>query len=413
MDNLEALNLLEECKNNVRIACERIINELELSKPEYDSIRFKFQHLKENRRQFVKKGALQAWETSEFMSQSSRKRKSLEGKEIRTPILNLQLKQLRIRLDPLLIDIRSTANLEQVSSKTIASLCLQLIANEEKDYRTSEVCKEIVERGTYGDYNCTLSERKSSFLLDFLSIGKLRYRELRRFFKAENIRITSYDKLAIFRHKIYLINEMRYFSKEIGSPVGIFLPYRLLVTQTLNELVEAERGLHNAEYPLTAKLTDGLDGSGSHTIYNQKQIPPDLTTKNFLLFSFKILWIKDSSGNILWRNPSPNSPFAMRPVALLALGESEENVKFLMDGTINSESKLLRSTGVKLTTGVFNIDITRCLFDTKMAAILDGAGGASCHLCTSTREQIKDVELVKHGYPINRFIQTAIQILQK
>ena len=32
------------------------------------------------------------------------------------------------------------------------------------------------------------------------------------------------------------------------------------------------------------------------------------------------------------------------------------------------------------------------------------------HLCTSTREQIKDVELVKHGYPINRFIQTAIQI---
>ena len=100
----------------------------------------------------------------------------------------------------------------------------------------------------------------------------------------------------------------------------------------------------------------------------------------------------------------------MRPVALLALGESEENVKFLMDGTINSESKLLRSIGVKLTTGVINIDITRCLFDTKMAAILDGAGGASCHLCTSTREQIKDVELVKHGYPINRFIQTAIQI---
>ena len=92
--------------------------------------------------------------------------------------------------------------------------------------------------------------------------------------------------------------------------------------------MESERGLHDAEYPLTAKLTDGLDGSGSLTIYNQKQIHPDLTTKNFLLFSLKILWIKDSSGNTLWRNPSPNSPFAMRTVALLALGESEENVKF-------------------------------------------------------------------------------------
>ena len=67
----------------------------------------------------------------------------------------------------------------------------------------------------------------------------------------------------------------------------------------------------------------------------------------------------------------------MRPVALLALGESEENVKFLMDTKINSETKLLHSAGVELTTGVINIDITRCLFDTKMAAILDGAGGAS------------------------------------
>ena len=71
---------------------------------------------------------------------------------------------------------------------------------------------------------------------------------------------------------------MRYLSKEIGAPVGISLPYRLLVTQTLHKLVESERGLHNAEYPLTAKFTDGLDGSGSHTIYNQKQIHPDLTT---------------------------------------------------------------------------------------------------------------------------------------
>ena len=48
--------------------------------------------------------------------------------------------------------------------------------------------------------------------------------------------------------------------------------------------------------------------------------------------------------------------------------------------------KLLHSFGVELPTGLVNIDITRCLFDTKMAAILDGAGGAACHLCTATRE---------------------------
>ena len=45
-----------------------------------------------------------------------------------------------------------------------------------------------------------------------------------------------------------------------------------------------------------------------------------------------------------------------------------------------------------------------------MAAILDGTGGAACHLCTSTREKIKDFELVKHGFPINCIINSTIQI---
>ena len=147
MDNLEALKILEECKNNVRLACERIINEFGISQTEYNSIRFKFQKLKDNRRQFVKKGTLQAWETLEFMTQSSKRCKSLDGKAIRTPILNLQLKQLHIRLDSLLVDIKSTADLGQVTPKTIASLCLQLIANEEKNYKSARFAKKLSKTG--------------------------------------------------------------------------------------------------------------------------------------------------------------------------------------------------------------------------------------------------------------------------
>ena len=100
----------------------------------------------------------------------------------------------------------------------------------------------------------------------------------------------------------------------------------------------------------------------------------------------------------------------MRPVALLALCESEENVKFLMDTTINTETQILQSTGVQLKEGKVNVNITRCLFDTKMAAILDGAGGKACHLCTCTRNQMKDIELIKQGIPINSSIDSAIEI---
>ena len=309
--------------------------------------------------------------------------------------------------------MKSIAGVEEVQPKIIASLCLQLLANEDKDYATSEVCKEIVQQGTFREKSITLTDIKSSFLLDFLSIGKLKYRELRRFLKAERVILSSYDKLSIFRQESHLVNEMKYLYKDPAASVGIFLPYQSLVSHSLQQLVEVEKELHHAQYPLIAKLSDGLDGSGSHRIYNQKQMHPDLTTKNFLLYAFKIIWLKDSFGNTLWTNPCPNSPFALRPVALLALSESEENVRFLMDSTINSETKYLKSNGIQTKAGRINIEITRCLFDTKMAATLDGAGGASCHLCTSTREQLKDVDLVQHGFPINRFIDSALQIFEE
>ena len=126
--------------------------------------------------------------------------------EIRTPLLKLHSKQLRHRLDSVLSYIKSLAELEEVSPKIIASLCLQLIANEEKDYATINVCKEIVEKGTYLEENSILSERNTSFPLDFLSIGKVKYRELRRFLKEDNVCISSYNKVAKFRQELCLVN---------------------------------------------------------------------------------------------------------------------------------------------------------------------------------------------------------------
>ena len=131
-----------------------------------------------------------------------------------------------------------------------------------------------------------------------------------------------------------------------------------------------------------------------------------------MLFAFKVLWFKDSLGNTLWTNLCPNSPFTHRPVALLALGESEENVKLLMKSTVNPQTRSLKFNGIQLPAGKIIVDITRCLFDTEMAAILDGAGGASCHLCTITRDQLKDIDLIKQGFPINRSIEKAFQIFE-
>ena len=315
MNNIQAFTILQECDGNTREAVSRILQDFQLPESEISTIRSKLVHLKETRRKFVKKNELESWEQMDFCDIPSlpvkasipKKRKSSDtlnepmqkllfevdpNQEIRTPLLKLQLKQLRHRLKSLLTHIKSIATFEQVSPKTIASLSLKLIANEEKDYGTSEVCRQIVEEGTYGKHTIILSDRKSSFLLDFLSIGKLKYRELRRFLKEDNILITSYDKIAKFRQESCFVNEMQYFHKDFGTPVGIYIPYQFIVEQTIRQIVEDEK-FENAIYPLTVMLSDGLDGSGSHKIYNQVQNHPDLSTKSFLLFAFKVLWFKD------------------------------------------------------------------------------------------------------------------------
>ena len=49
-----------------------------------------------------------------------------------------------------------------------------------------------------------------------------------------------------------------------------------------------------ANFPLTVAITDGMDGSGCHRVYNQVQGFLDISTKTYILFGFKILWIQDA-----------------------------------------------------------------------------------------------------------------------
>ena len=80
-----------------------------------------------------------------------------------------------------------------------------------------------------------------------------------------------------------------------------------------------------------------------------------------------------------------------------------------MENLINSETAKLQN-GISLENGSVKVDIIRSMFDRKMAAILSGAGGSSCQICTATHNELKDRELVVDGFPINRTIYDAIQL---
>ena len=140
---------------------------------------------------------------------------------------------------------------------------------------------------------------------------------------------------------------------------------------------------------------------------------PDLTTKNILLFGFKVTHINSADGISIWKNIVQNSPFSFRPIAILALPENEDNVKYLMNSLINEETALIEANGLKLSKGHANVRTVRSMFDTKMAQILSGAGGANCQLCTARFDQIHDIEFVLQGFPINRTIQDAKILFQE
>ena len=130
-------------------------------------------------------------------------------------------------------------------------------------------------------------------------------------------------------------------------------------------------------------------------------------TKNFILFAFRVCSILNKDGNCIWKNLHPNSTFSMRPIAIVALQESDENVRFIMDSVINTETSIIEETGIDDTRGKAQVEIIRSQFDTKKSQLLSRSGGADCQLCTATFAQADDFDLARDGFPINRFIHDA------
>ena len=146
-----------------------------------------------------------------------------------------------------------------------------------------------------------MSIDKSTFLLDLLEIGKEKYTSFRLICKSEDIIFPSYSKLAEYRKDAVLVNELTYVNNVRNVTIGISLSYRKILFQSLSRLFQTLPPIVDSEFPLSVKITDGLDGSGCHQIYNQYQLNPNSSSKMFILFAFKLLSIQNSSNMQIWK----------------------------------------------------------------------------------------------------------------
>ena len=108
------------------------------------------------------------------------------------------------------------------------------------------------------------------------------------------------------------------------TPVGVYVPYAQDVRHTFCKIMSTVPPPKAQDFPLQFQIADGVDGYGSHTIYNQSNTNTD--TKTFIIFCFKTVQITCYSGREMWKKTCSNSPFTQCPLFLLADKESEVNI---------------------------------------------------------------------------------------
>ncbi|KAI6660554.1 hypothetical protein LOD99_14138 [Oopsacas minuta] len=253
---------------------------------------------------------------------------------------------------------------------------MMLYSQTEYDFTTTKFCKEIIAMESFGPVCNKLTSDKAAFLMDSLEIGKKKYIDLRRLLLSD-VQLPGYNRLATHRSQICLTSDI--FSVDREHRVGIAVSYKKLLTHTVNRILTASANeIPSASNPKRYEFQMDLTVLALTQFISRRLTP---------IYQQKILFYSD-----------------LRLVAILALQENEDNIRYLMDTLINKESTEITVKGLELTSGFCEVEIQRSQLDGKMAKIISGAGGACYQFCTATFKQIHDPDIVKDGFPINRSI---------
>ena len=111
---------------------------------------------------------------------------------------------------------------------------------------------------------------------------------------------------------------------------------------------------------------------------------------------------------------SPNSPLTQRALCVQLGKESVDTLKsielFDKDITHLKMPFVINSKGHDME---FIVNAPTGMWDRKAADLLMGSGGAYCDVCTHSKEDCLDVELIKAGIPINRTVQSCNEVFER
>ena len=112
-----------------------------------------------------------------------------------------------------------------------------------------------------------LDVNKALFLINFLEIGKRKYTQLRQHLLSSEIHFPAYHKLVEQRNNITLRPIIQMYPNPT-NPVGVHVPYAQYVRHTFCRILSTIPPPSTQDFPLRFQIVDGLDGSGSYTVYS-------------------------------------------------------------------------------------------------------------------------------------------------
>ena len=123
--------------------------------------------------------------------------------------------------------------------------------------------------------------------------------------------LPTYEKLDEFKR------ENRPIVKPLEEPLfqGVKYDYVECLKYTTSQLLKSiELPIFHQLNEIHMKLHDGLDGSGGHSVFNQKG---STETNNIIMYMFLIEHLKTATGELVWQNPSHASSSSCRPIHVI------------------------------------------------------------------------------------------------
>lgn len=187
---------------------------------------------------------------SQSVEENKRKRLSLEHLT--------SARQKRRRLDPLVEIIKQTAEDEQTTPAYLLGRALQQIYYK-TDKRIAGIAKLLMDESPV----TKLSPESASNLKNYNNIGREGYQRVVRALHSSDIDVfPSWKSLRSFEKSLTPTIH------PINDGLGVEFSYEDALTKTTERILESLNKLPE-ENTLTLHVKDGLDGSGSHSIFNQ------------------------------------------------------------------------------------------------------------------------------------------------